>query len=1523
MITNDELSTIELSATKKDFYQIWNELIEVASKITERWDPKATNESDPGIVLLKALTGIADKLNYTIDKNILEAFMPSAAQSESMRKLCTMMGYNMKYYQSAETEVIISYNGSQDFGTSGSIMIPIFTTVSDEDDEITYTITEAKTIQSVQKYNTFNAIEGQVVQCSNDTDNIITLAQLDDNHRYTLPEYQIAENGIFIWNINDGNRQDRWEKVNNLNSQPAESKVFVFGFDSRQRLPYIQFPADVDQLAEDGFEIYYTRTNGINGNVAASTFSKVNKFDGFDDLVDKEETPYDIDDFSARNVSAATNGANPESIDDAYENFKKTIGTFDTLVTCRDYMNKIYQLMDDNNNPLVSNIIVSDIRDDINNAITLCSFDDYGICYKDMAITNEQGETAINHFDLILYPFKTVYGLNTKNEYKSSFTIDDGYASSYIQADLEQYKTISHSFKTPIDYTSNTIVCIKNYLKLDARITTTYKVTSSEQTLILDNIKSAIYKNFNMRKIDFGEEIPFDTILKVIENADPRIKNVALDDPELSTVYLLGDGSEYAFTDTTDKEELNEYELSANRAYNRLTLRNILAGRVELFNYNLEFAANYNEKSYTASRETAESEPSTIYSKMYPEDNRTILKMTSKCQISTDNVSTQKPIKLLQNETVQFRAPNFITEVTYPAYVNYYFHRADTSGSESNNVAAHFITLLEFMTTDRDEMWNNLYTYCKNNCSSAMIRPITITTESVFTAYIENYGMLFYLDEAGNIQLTNTYIKEVQNYRYIPFTDYTYVYWRRWLLSLNDGFDDKETHYYKGFYRNLGSNDNRVPGELIDENTFKYKLCESGQNREVGCLTYYYVANKEFMGNIDTNTGKSPGALGHGGEIVGTIKADTEYAFATGDYLLINYTKSADSTDENSKETVINLVLENSADETIIIRPNFDLADSNLVHLFNGTSWVKKDGYYFDRLGSNQPEGMFSLGADEQIEKIGFAQVKLDEMSWLYWDLPSQVDDTEFPFELVDNDGIYTLQDNEYIFYTDENKLDFAYYGSGTKVVYHEYSTNNKLVKTNISSVSTETILEQGISAIPWNKVNFSETNYLELKEYQYITLNEKDKIILIGDIKDDNLLDNTWKNIKTRPGMDNKIATYIIDDEQYDIMSMNVGTGNGWEVRSRLNFNLGPEKTQELQSERDEITIYFDQYTSSNTLTIKPKYDTDKQLVPLSVKGNYVIDKTADSVDTVWTFDNDGESITIDDFKLRIFETVTFGIDPNNTTSGATTKMTSLESQLATGTNGTTKLSMADLKTTDSVNLYVELLDTYDKHPNFGLLMIYVLNTETPTVSDPHNPYLKYLADTATKTNTDLVIYNLNSDTGWWNSDSSAFEDGKKDGTGDEAKYYLRTGVNVIKIPNSGTIKLYPDNMGRQISEVTYGSATVLLSSLDIIINNECNGINQDVIKYQRLEVGKAGDAQLLEDINAIDTEHNFYYNVPVENSVALNLQADTDDTTKNTMMSPRLLYDTNNVNNKFVISEINADELSKGIMIVRSSRK
>ena len=58
------------SYTNKDFQTIYVELLEAAKTLAKNWDPTISNESDPGVVLLKLNAIIADKNNYTIDKNV-------------------------------------------------------------------------------------------------------------------------------------------------------------------------------------------------------------------------------------------------------------------------------------------------------------------------------------------------------------------------------------------------------------------------------------------------------------------------------------------------------------------------------------------------------------------------------------------------------------------------------------------------------------------------------------------------------------------------------------------------------------------------------------------------------------------------------------------------------------------------------------------------------------------------------------------------------------------------------------------------------------------------------------------------------------------------------------------------------------------------------------------------------------------------------------------------------------------------------------------------------------------------------------------------------------------------------------------------------------------------------------------------------------------------------------------------------------------------------------------------------------
>lgn len=740
MITQKELDAVKLSPTKKDFYQIWNELLDTAGKISERWDPRSTNEADPGIVLLKVLTACADKLNYTVDKNILEAFMPSATQEESMRKLCEMLGYNIKYYQSAVTDITIGYIGKAELDADNKFTIPKNTYITNNDKDVVYcTLEQVDFISKADSLRKVPAIEGQLVRCEGNNGYLINASMIDDRFRYYLPENQIAENGIFIYSamsLQDDpyyNKGDAWTKVYNLNTQSINHKCYKFGYDSKLHRPYVQFPEDLQNIIGDGIYIDYIRTNGANGNITAKTLSAFQNSSDIlhivngeisEDVQETEESDDNIisnaDNFIVSNESATYGGKDIESINDAYNGFKKTIGTFDTLVTCRDYMNAIYNMTigdieySANPNPVVSNVIVADIRDDINRAATLCTFNEYGIKYENIPYTSKTEREAtttdgksvvivettpkINHFDLVLYPFKTILGMNTIAEYKNSFMYSTEYLNSITQVLNEEdedsyFKTISHNFIIP---DPDDIACIKNYVRLKAKITTTYKVGNSEESDILKNIYTAIFKAFNMRAVDFGEEIPFDTILEVIQGADTRIKNIALEEPVLYTVFSLVGGEEIEAVSGLKYSPSDETTLKGAKLFNRMTLQNVLAGKLPMFNYKTVFSTSYAEKKVDGQ------EP------ILPADDKKVVKITSTFipEANSPEVGTKTDVVLSDNEVIQFRAPNYRTTVTYPSYVNYYLILKDQQVIAKNceyKLKKGEYLLLNYTETSMDE----------------------------------------------------------------------------------------------------------------------------------------------------------------------------------------------------------------------------------------------------------------------------------------------------------------------------------------------------------------------------------------------------------------------------------------------------------------------------------------------------------------------------------------------------------------------------------------------------------------------------------------------------------------------------------------------------------------------------------------------------------------------------------------------------------------------------------------------------
>lgn len=113
--------------------------------------------------------------------------------------------------------------------------------------------------------------------------------------------------------------------------------------------------------------IKYTISSGQQGNIKSNTITSL--------YTDITTIPLDTnitsessvinDKISILQSEPVTNGADPEDLDSAYYNYKKTIGTFNTLVTKKDYENAIYKLTE-SNQPIISNCIVSDRTNDIN-----------------------------------------------------------------------------------------------------------------------------------------------------------------------------------------------------------------------------------------------------------------------------------------------------------------------------------------------------------------------------------------------------------------------------------------------------------------------------------------------------------------------------------------------------------------------------------------------------------------------------------------------------------------------------------------------------------------------------------------------------------------------------------------------------------------------------------------------------------------------------------------------------------------------------------------------------------------------------------------------------------------------------------------------------------------------------------------------------------------------------------------------------------------------------------------------------
>ncbi len=630
-----------ISYTNKDFRTIYPELLELARKLG-KWDPTRSNESDPGVVLIKLMALIADKNNYNIDKNVLETFPLSVTQDSNARQLYDLLGYNMGWYKSATMDIGFKLKEA----VEETVELPMLTTqVSDSTGSITYTLLENVYLSNINEEKYVKAIEGVVYKYNINGTEIISINNMDADLRIYFDETQISENGIFIW---DGftaanmSINEIWQKVDNLASYPAKSRIFKFGVLPNSNKCYIQFPEDAASLIGNGLTIWYTVGNGELGNISTNVIDSWNS----DNASSTGETTINNNIQIIQN-NAASNGRDPETIENAYKNYKKTIGTFNTLITKRDYENFIYNIEDAFGQPLVSNIIVSDRTDDLNNTYKIQSWQPgldqtktivktHNVEIETPTGTGTITEPNLNAYNIVMYLFrnedvadKQTYNNTFKPEKDASVLLD-------INSVIDSVKAVNHDIFTP---TLSTTFTYNNKLTLKGTLVTFNKVTRNEATEIEQNVLNALYREYNSRNVDIGLQIDYDKLIKVIENADKRIKYLVLNN-NYNEMYK----TDYGTTKQTKLTDADKNEIVAKTA---------LAGKISLFKFDDDFMYDFGQQ---------DSEPiGTV--------NNPIENITTWAEITIPDNTSEYEVK--ENEVVQVYYENLITVREFGSFVKY------------------------------------------------------------------------------------------------------------------------------------------------------------------------------------------------------------------------------------------------------------------------------------------------------------------------------------------------------------------------------------------------------------------------------------------------------------------------------------------------------------------------------------------------------------------------------------------------------------------------------------------------------------------------------------------------------------------------------------------------------------------------------------------------------------------------------------------------------------------------------------
>jgi hypothetical protein len=334
--------------------------------------------------------------------------------------------------------------------------------------------------------------------------------------------------------------------------------------------------------------------------------------------------------------------------------------------------------------------------------------------------------------------------------------------------------------------------------------------------------------------------------------------------------------------------------------------------------------------------------------------------------------------------------------------------------------------------------------------------------------------------------------------------------------------------------------------------------------------------------------------------------------------------------------------------------------------LARGTSYVKESTFYKADNTKTAAIGLHSLGSSEQIEIRDFAEVKLSkdtlkDNSTIYiyknFDCPAlegSIDYFDATADIYRRRRSYTLKEGEYIFYTDKNKAETAYFTTGTLV------TLRGVTIPRADKIDLTTIFDSGLQDVPWTAIHLNNDKEIKFTEYQYVTLGagatlgeltlanpaksdstgqkialSKDWQPCVGDIYYYAATDKAKENRLTLPS----ILTVNPDSDGETF------SGNGWEVCSELEFNVSSNKSQALRNTSRLFTsIEYVKASAAGGLPTPIKIEPIRSALnanPIAFKTNLTCQAIGTSADKYTLNATDAKSAELQGFTIKTFNSV------------------------------------------------------------------------------------------------------------------------------------------------------------------------------------------------------------------------------------------------------------------------------------------